>query len=823
MPTVSAIRAEYVFRNGQWRLITGVVDEYVPPSDEPVPPVWVGAGADRRATSGTVSVPWPDGHQAGDLGLLICETSNQSVSPPAGWERAPGMMIGAGTAGANGSVGLEVHWKRATSAAEPAVSVPNPGNHILARICCWRGVVATGSPFDVSATQIIDPATTAITVPSATTTQPQCLAVLLVTQGTDHDSEQFPAGLTNANLTSLTRRATSNTLLGTGGGIMVNDGVMVAAGATGTSTGTLANAGKQANVIFALIPGETGTPSVSVADFVSAGDTQGGINGAAPSFPWGAGHDAGDIGLLVLVHANQSPATPSGWTLAPGMPIGTGTAGATGSVGLTVFWKRAASAAEANVSITVSGSYLFGRILVWRGGPTAGDPFTAAGAGTNIVGTATTAVAGGSGTTDGPERLVLTIATDAIDSLTAQFAGWDQPGSDLQFVAGSQNVNTTLGVGGGFSVQPGRKQTAGAYAALTNTLLTASKQANASLIMLPGPITPPSGVIMTNLRSFIGLGSLEPDSRWGNAPYPDNYRGGYASGAGSRLTSAINNARARGGATIERICGDNTALMDANGYFSPATYIARYKLIIDALGTAGLVNARLGVQDGSLRGFWTLDDFVNGGGANGFTAAVTFEELEGICRFHKTGESVFPGVASDANYGLPWMPLLAYGPIANLKAMAAAGSAATDPPGYVRINGIRQYRFLDATFSGWSRKTRGPAGPWIATLVADSKACSLGWLGGMNYTQGTGVDNGGYGCQKFDSSLCSMSPDEYIEGATAILGSPYSHGFHTWWFKGPGTAYWDSTPIHDAWVTINAMAAGRLAASLNQRGDLVAA
>lgn len=87
---------------------------------------------------------------------------------------------------------------------------------------------------------------------------------------------------------------------------------------------------------------------------------------------WPAGHAVNDIGVLIVEHANQAPSAPAGWTQFAS--TGTGTAGAAAADGVTCFWKRAASAAEASVTVADTGTRQIGVILVFRGCIATGSP-----------------------------------------------------------------------------------------------------------------------------------------------------------------------------------------------------------------------------------------------------------------------------------------------------------------------------------------------------------------------------------------------------------------------------------------------------------------
>jgi hypothetical protein len=96
------------------------------------------------------------------------------------------------------------------------------------------------------------------------------------------------------------------------------------------------------------------------------------IGVGALTVSWPA-HVADDVGLLFVESANQAVSAPAGWAEVTNQ--GTGTAGADAATRLTVFWKRAASAAEANVAVADSGARQQAVIHTFRGCILTGNPY----------------------------------------------------------------------------------------------------------------------------------------------------------------------------------------------------------------------------------------------------------------------------------------------------------------------------------------------------------------------------------------------------------------------------------------------------------------
>lgn len=227
----------------------------------------------------------------------------------------------------------------------------------------------------------------------------------------------------------------------------------------------------------------------------------------AGSVAWPAGHQADDIGVLMVETANESVATPSGWTLLGN--TGTGTAGAAGSVAIWVFWKRATSAAEANASFADPGDHFRGRMMAFRGCETSGSPFEGSVI-TAIVATAQTAVSIGMPTTTVADCFAVAIVANATSTTANQTTTTTWANADLPDIARISNGNVTSGVGGGMDAAGGTKAVAGAISNTTATLQTASAQATLSFALKPPSVAPPTtptegGIfVATGVKAAIG-------------------------------------------------------------------------------------------------------------------------------------------------------------------------------------------------------------------------------------------------------------------------------------------------------------------------------
>lgn len=216
-------------------------------------PTFQAAGAAQAsAGGGTTSVPWP-AHQAGDVALLFIESSGgqaATLSTAAGFTAVAGSPQATGT-GANGTR-LTVYWARATSAAMAPPAYTNPGNHSYARILTYRGVIATGNPWNVTGGGVKAALSGTVTVTGVVTTVADTLVVQAVARDNDSAAAAFSAQ-TNANLTGIAERSDGGTTNGNGGGIGIWDGVKATAGATGNTTATVTSS-RNAFLTIALRP-----------------------------------------------------------------------------------------------------------------------------------------------------------------------------------------------------------------------------------------------------------------------------------------------------------------------------------------------------------------------------------------------------------------------------------------------------------------------------------------------------------------------------------------------------------------------------------------
>jgi hypothetical protein len=206
------------------------------------------------------SVNWP-AHLTGDIGILVIETSGNGstldIITPSGWAAVPGSPV-TDVETVDGSK-LQVWWKRAASSSEATVSIPDSGDHQLARIYTFRNCIGTGEPWDVTTTGNKTTASTTATIPAVTTTVDDTLIAMIVGRPNDNATTIHFGVPVNANLTSLADRGETGATTGNGGGFVVSTGIKATAGNTGTSTMTKSVSTTDTYMVIAL----KGEPTVT--------------------------------------------------------------------------------------------------------------------------------------------------------------------------------------------------------------------------------------------------------------------------------------------------------------------------------------------------------------------------------------------------------------------------------------------------------------------------------------------------------------------------------------------------------------------------------
>jgi hypothetical protein len=165
--------------------------------------------------------------------------------------------------------------------------------------------------------------------------------------------------------------------------------------------------------------------TAAIPRWVANGTIYNSVSGGAVDLP---NYEVGDIFIMFGATANQSFSTSDpGWAQITNSPKGTGTAGIAGSHRLTVWWKRAESAAETDPTIVDGGDHHVGVIASFRGCIASGDPFS--GTSNGAAESSSTTATFTSITTTHPNCLIVNaIATDRDVDTGDGFSAWTNAG-----------------------------------------------------------------------------------------------------------------------------------------------------------------------------------------------------------------------------------------------------------------------------------------------------------------------------------------------------------------------------------------------------------
>ncbi len=213
--------------------------------------------------------------------------------------------------------------------------------------------------------------------------------------------------------------------------------------------------------------------------FVSAGSLGAGTGTVTPGAP--ASRQAGDILILLVESANQSVATPSGWTVIANN--GTGTAGNITATAISSFWLLDTTGSAAMPTLADSGEHTIAVCLAFRNVDQTTPINTSA---TSVAASAATSVTIPAVTPTVAGCLIVGAVTNSSDTATSQGSGYANAG--LSSITEIFDGNSTQGGGGGISVFSGVRAAASSTGTTSATLATSSIQARLTLALRPGPI-----------------------------------------------------------------------------------------------------------------------------------------------------------------------------------------------------------------------------------------------------------------------------------------------------------------------------------------------
>jgi len=251
-------------------LISGIVllDLFGVQHAQAAVPTIVNVGAVANGT-GTITPGMPTSVQTNDILLLFIETADQTITVSEGTETWT-QITGSPVTGATGTR-LTAFWARASQNSPTSPTTSDSGNHQLARMIAFRGVIEAGDPWDVVSASIENTSDASVSFPSVTTTVADTFIVnALAGAGPDGNSTGNFSGWTNENLGSITERIDNRVNSGNGGLLGAATGIKTVAGSTGATTATLANATVEAMITIALKPNQP--PTLSIVQPDGAGD-----------------------------------------------------------------------------------------------------------------------------------------------------------------------------------------------------------------------------------------------------------------------------------------------------------------------------------------------------------------------------------------------------------------------------------------------------------------------------------------------------------------------------------------------------------------------
>jgi hypothetical protein len=206
---------------------------------------------------GVVSVAWPPGHAAGDVGVLFVENATGETSAsPSGWTP---IFSGISDTTSN----FSAFYRIATSSAEAAASVPDSGNHQVGRIFAFRGVDQT-TPLGATTNSTKTASNTSVTFPTLTTSYANSIVLFAASNNTDATSNTYTSLTGGTGLTGISSTYAFNSTAGTGGGFGVAYATKATAGATGAPVMTLGTASQNVNFVIELKEAPAGSVSVKV-------------------------------------------------------------------------------------------------------------------------------------------------------------------------------------------------------------------------------------------------------------------------------------------------------------------------------------------------------------------------------------------------------------------------------------------------------------------------------------------------------------------------------------------------------------------------------
>jgi len=217
------------------------------------PPTFVACGT-MSASTGNAAPELPAGWLPNDIFLLFVESANEpNIPPTGGWTAVANSPQGTGATGGTSATALEVFWKRADASEFPP-AVGARGDHTIATVCAFRGVITTENPWDVT-NGGVEASDTTLSATGNTTTIADTLIVIATTNHIRGNTTSRYSNWTNTDLASVPdERFDRGSNVGNGGGIGIATGEKASTGTYGATTATLSASGVKAFMTIALKP-----------------------------------------------------------------------------------------------------------------------------------------------------------------------------------------------------------------------------------------------------------------------------------------------------------------------------------------------------------------------------------------------------------------------------------------------------------------------------------------------------------------------------------------------------------------------------------------
>lgn len=214
-----------------------------------------------NAASANNTIAWPT-HQSGNYALLFVETNSTesaSLSTTGGFTQISNSPQSDAT---STNTKLTVFSCVATSSSMTSPVISNPGNHSYAVMITYRGCrTATDAIDATNGGSGVNGGSTENAV-GVTSTVNDCLIVQAMARGNDSTSAGC-TGATNSNLSNLTQRNNAGTTDGNGGTIVIYDGGLATAGASGSTSLTFGSSvNSWASIAVSLAPPVSGNSNM---------------------------------------------------------------------------------------------------------------------------------------------------------------------------------------------------------------------------------------------------------------------------------------------------------------------------------------------------------------------------------------------------------------------------------------------------------------------------------------------------------------------------------------------------------------------------------